>query len=99
MLQGHVDVLYHFRTRSDRLHQLRTPMRGMRVEKPDPEISRNSFDPFQQPGQSGATRRINRLPRPRFLVPEIHSIIGRVLTNQVNLLHPFTDKMTNFGLH
>src|ERR1700722_8774779 len=69
----------------------------MRVEKPHPEISGNSFYPLQQPGQSRATRGINGLAGSGFLLPKIHAIIGGILADQVNLLNTFLDKVTNLG--
>ena len=74
-------------------------MRRMGVKKPHPEIPRNPFNPFQQPGQGRTARRIDRLAGPGFLVPEIHPVISRVLANQVNFFDAFFDKMANLGLH
>src|SRR5208282_4463385 len=97
MLQWHVDIFHDFRACRYGLHQLRAPMSRVCVEKPHPKISRNLFDPLQQPCQSGPSRRVNGLAWPGLLVPEIHPIVSRILTYQVDFFDALFDEVANLG--
>ena len=64
----------------------------MRVEQAHPEIALDLLDLAQQRRERRAARRIDRLARPGFRRPQIHPVVGRVLADQVDLLHAFRDE-------
>src|ERR1700722_19644124 len=71
----------------------------MGIKKPNPEIARDTFNPFQQSGQGRPTCGINGLTWPRFLIPKIHPVVGCVLADQVNFFDTLPDKVANFAFH
>src|SRR5207247_654545 len=74
------------------LDQLVAPMRRMRVEQAHPKIARNLLDFAEQTRQRRAARGIHLLARAGLFRPEIHSVIGRILTYKTYLLHTLGDK-------
>src|ERR1700740_1348909 len=83
MLQRDVYVLRHLRIRCDRVHELVAPVRWMRVQKPDPKLAIDSSQTIEQSRQGWSTTRVDRLTRPCLGRPQIHSVIGGVLADQV----------------
>src|SRR5439155_21739035 len=96
MLQRDIDIPRDLVASSDCLNQFITPMRRMRVKKAHPEFPFNVLNFAKERGECRPAHRINRLTRTRFLRPQIHSVIRRVLADQVDLSHPFTNESANF---
>src|SRR4029077_17979910 len=69
----------------------------MRVEKPNPKLSFNGCKLIEQSDNGRTPPGISRLTRSRFLRPQIHSKVGRVLADQVDLLHPLANECAHFG--
>src|SRR5436190_16617758 len=97
VLEGHVDVPRNLIALGDRVDQFPAPMGRMGVEQPDPKIALDRLNVSEQRRKSRSPRRIDRLARPRFRLPQIHSVIGRVLADQVDLLNPFCDQRPNLS--
>src|SRR5262245_41768004 len=74
-------------------------MGRMGIEQPDPEIARDRLNPLQQSGKRGAQRGIDRLLRAGFLVPKIHPVVVRILTDEIDLLNTLRHKMTHLGFN
>ena len=74
-------------------------MRRMRVEQAHPEIARHLLDLAQQGRQREPARRIDRLARPGLLLPQIHAVVGRVLADEIDLLHALRDQRAHFRQH
>ena len=72
-------------------------MRRMGVKKSHPEVAFDLFDLAEQRRQGRAARRIDGLTWTRFFGPEIHSVVSRILADQVNLPNTFGDERPNFG--
>ena len=64
----------------------------MGVEQADPELPGNSGKGVEQGGKPRSPRRVDRLPRPGFFLPEIHPVVGGVLANEVDLFHAGGDE-------
>ncbi len=96
MLQRDIDIARDLVASSDCLNQFITPMRRMRVKKANPEFPFYLLNLAKERGERRPVRRINRLTRTCFQLPQIHSVIRRVLADQVDLSHPFTDESANF---
>src|SRR5437773_8655889 len=74
-------------------------MRRMGVKQAHPEFAFDFLNLAKQRSQCRTASGINRLPRSRFGLPQIHSVIGRVLADQIDLAHAFADERTNFRQH
>src|SRR5438094_9935055 len=96
MLQRDIDIARDLVASSDCLNQFITPMRRMRVKKAHPEFPFNVLNFAKERGECRPAHRINRLTRTCFLRPQIHSVIRRVLADQVDLSHPFNDESATF---
>ena len=97
VLQRHVDVARDLVALRDGLDQLTAPMRRMRVKQADPKIAVDrSGSRAATPASVGPRDRINRLARAGLRLPQIHSVIGRVLADQIDLLHAFRHERANF---
>ena len=55
------------------------------------------LDFAQERGESRSPGGIDRLARPRFFGPQIHSVIGRVLADQIDFANAFRDQAANFA--
>src|SRR6266568_2436268 len=71
-------------------------MRRMRIKQAHPKFTFDPLNIAKQTSESGSLRRVNRLTRSRFLPPQIHPVIGRILADQINLAHAFADESPNF---
>src|SRR5437660_11266161 len=96
MLQRDIDIARDLVAASDCLNQFITPMRRMRVKEAHPEFPFNLLNLAKERGERRPVRRINRLTRTRFHLPQIHSVVRLVLADQVDISHPFTDETANF---
>ena len=65
----------------------------MRVEQADPEIALDLLQLAQQVGQRIAARRIDQRARAGLFLPAVHAEVGRVLRNQIQLLHALGDEL------
>ena len=84
----------------NRLDQFIAPMRRMGVKQSDPEIRPRFFQSRARARPSvGPASGIDRLTRSGFFRPQIHSVIGRVLADQIDFAHSFGHKRANFGKH
>ena len=99
VLKWDVDVTSDFAALGDRFDQLVAPMRGVRVKQSHPEFTVDFLDLAQESNQRWAARGIDRLARSRFFAPQIHSVVSRVLTDQIDLTHAFRDEAANFREH
>ena len=97
VLQRDVDVARHFFAASDGRDEFVAEMGGVRVEQANPEIAVDLVDRFEQMNQRNAAAGIHELGRAGFFFPEIHSVIGRVLADEVELLHAFRDQIFDFS--
>src|SRR5207244_12149849 len=61
-----------------------------------PSDAVNLTDPRNQPRSA---IRVHRLTRSRFGLPQIHSVVRGVLTDQVDFAHSFADERTDFRQH
>src|SRR5262249_12325788 len=96
MLQRDIDVARDLVASSDCLNQFIAPMRRMRIKKAHPKFAFNLLNLAKKRSERRPLRRINRLTRTCFQLPQIHSVIRRVLADQVDLSYPFTDESANF---
>src|SRR4029453_16875276 len=71
-------------------------MRRVRVKQAHPKITFDLLNVSKQRGESPPRTGIPRLPRPRFGLPQIHSVVRSVLTDQVDFAHTFADERTDF---
>ena len=74
-------------------------MRRMRVEKSHPEIAFDIFDLAQKRRQRRPARGIDRLSRSGLFAPQIHSVIGRVLADEIDFAHTLGHESANLGQH
>src|SRR6266705_4375476 len=74
-------------------------MRRVSVEQSYPKIAVDFLDLAQYRDQRRAPRRIDWLARSGFFAPQIHSVIGGVLTDQIDLAHASCDQPANFSQH
>src|SRR5205085_1668576 len=49
--------------------------------------------------QRWPARRIDRLARPGFFSPQVHSVVSGVLTDQIDFAHAFRDQPANLRQH
>ena len=87
VLERHVDVARDLGALGDGPDQLVAPVGRVGVEQPDPEIALDLLQLAQQVGERIAPRRIDRRARPGLFLPAVHAEIGRVLRNEIELLH------------
>src|SRR5437763_12299419 len=99
MLQRDIDIARDLVASSDCLNQFITPMRRMRVKEAHPEFPFNLLNLAKERGERRPVRRINRLTWTRFHLPQIHSLVRRVLANQFDLSYPFADEHATFLLN
>ena len=74
-------------------------MRRVRVKQAHPEIAFDLLNLTEQRNQRRSPSRIHRLSRSRFRLPQIHSVVRGVLTDQVDFAHTFADERTDFRQH
>src|SRR6476646_8438647 len=71
-------------------------MRRVGVKQANPKLAFDLLNLTKQRSQRRSTSRIYRLPRPGFGLPQIHSVVRGVLTDQVDFAHTFADERTDF---
>ena len=96
VLKRDVNITGDFAAVGDCLDQLVTPMRRMRIKQPHPEIAVDLLNLSQEINQRRSAGGINRLARSGFLAPQIHSVISRVLADQIEFAHALRDESANF---
>ena len=74
-------------------------MRRVRVKQANPEFAFDLLNLTEQRDQRRSTSRIHRLTRSPFGLPQIHSVVRSVLTDQVDFAHTFADECTDFRQH
>src|SRR6476646_1119135 len=74
-------------------------MRRVGVKQANPKLAFDLLNLTKQRSQRRSTSRIYRLPRPGFGLPQIHSVVRGVLTDQVDFAHTFADERTDFRQH
>ena len=99
MLQGNIHILHHLLARRHRLNQLAAPMRRMRVEHANPKIAGNPVNLAQQRSKRLTAAGIHPARLRRLLLPAIHTVIRRILCNEINLLHPPSHKPLHLAQH
>src|SRR4029077_16736619 len=71
-------------------------MRRVRVKQANPEFAFDLLNLTEQRNQRRSASRIHWLPRPGCGLPQIHSVVRGVLTDQVDFAHTFADERTDF---
>src|SRR6202165_193605 len=71
----------------------------MRVKQSHPKFAVDFLNLAQEGRQRWTTRFINRLARALLFYPQLHSVIGRILADQIDFAPAFRDKAANFGKH
>src|SRR5437016_3019422 len=99
VLQRNIYVARDFAAFRDRLDQFIAPMRWVCIKQSHPEFALDFLDFAKQGTKRRPTRRINWLTGARFLRPQVHPIIGCVLTDQVYLTHAFLDESSDLCEH
>ena len=99
VLQRHVDVAGDLRAFGDRADELVAPVRRMGVEQADPEIALDRLQLAEQGGEGGAAGGVDRRARVGPLLPGVHAEEGRVLGNEVELLHALGHELARLGDH
>ena len=74
-------------------------MRRMRIKQTHPKIAFDLFNLAEERNQCRAARGINRLTRAGFFRPQIHSVVRRVLANQIKFTHAFCDQAADLRQH
>src|SRR6266404_21986 len=99
MLQRNIYVTRNFVAFRDRLDQFIAPMRRVCIKQAHPEFALDFLDFAKQGSKRRPTRRINWLTRARLLRPQVHPVIGCVLTDQIYLARPFLDESSDLCKH
>ena len=99
VLEGHIHISCDFRVAGDCGDQLIAPMGGMRIQQPDPKFTLDRRKLIEQANERRPEPGIHGLAWTGFFRPQIHPEIGRVLTDEVDLPHSFSDKIANFRNH
>ena len=99
VLERHIDIAGYLRIAGDSGDHVIAPVGRMGVEKTDPELARDRCQGVEQCGKSGASGFIDRLTRSGLLLPEIHSIVGGVLADEIDLLHAGSHQSLDFLHH
>ena len=97
VLERHVDVAADMSARGDAGDEFIAPMRGVRVEQPNPELAFDLVEFAQQPVKRRPARGIHLLARPGLFLPLIHAEVGGVLADEIDLLHALGDQPADFG--
>src|SRR4029077_7506530 len=71
-------------------------MRRVRVKQANPEFAFDLLNLTEQRNQRRSASRIHWLPRPGCGLPQIHSVIRGVLTDQIDFAHTFANERTDF---
>src|SRR5947207_8578274 len=87
MLQRNIDVACDFVALRDGLNQFIAPMRRVRVKQAHPEFAFDLLNLAKERGEGRSASRIDWLAGPCFRRPQIHSVIGRVLGDQVDFVY------------
>src|SRR5215472_11039467 len=74
-------------------------MGRVRVKQSHPEFAFDLLNLTKQRNERRSASRIDRLSRSDFGVPQIHSVVRGVLTDQVDFAHTFTDQGTDLRQH
>src|SRR5437764_2360231 len=74
-------------------------MRRMGIKQSHPEVALDLLDLAQKRNKRRTTFGIDGLTRARFFSPQIHSVISRVLANEIKLAHSFADEPADFRQH
>src|SRR5438094_3119409 len=96
MLQRNIDVARDLVALCNDLNQFIAPMRRVRVKQAHPKFAFDLLNLAKQRGEGRSASRIDWLAGPCFRRPQIHSVIGRVLADQVDFAHAFADERANF---
>ena len=103
MLERDIDVADHVLRLADGLDELVAPVCGVRVKQANPEISINLVKFAEERGERLALGGVDLAARVGAGIrPAVHAEVGRVLGDQVDLLHAFGDELTGFlddGFH
>src|SRR6266581_3221082 len=97
MLQRNIDVARDLVALCDGFNQFIAPMRRVRVKQAHPEFAFDLLNLPKQRCEGWSPSRIYRLAWPCFARPQIHSVIGSVLADQVNFAGAFAHQSANFG--
>jgi len=97
VLQGHVDVTGDFRAFGDGLNEVITPVGGVGIEETDPKVASDFIEGADEGGEGfafgGVDAAAGLWP---VLGPFVHSEIGGVLGDQVDLFDSGCDEVARF---
>ena len=97
VLERDVDVADHVFGLANRLNELVAPVSRVRVEQADPEVAFDLVKLAEKRGEGFALGGVDLAARVwAGLGPAIHAEIGRVLGDQIDLLHAFGNELTSF---
>src|SRR5215471_17974267 len=99
MLERNIDVASDLVALRDRVDEFVTPMGWVRIQQANPEVAIDLLNFAEKGSQCGAVCRIHWLTGAGLHCPKIHSVIRRVLTNQIDLTNAFADEPANFRQH
>src|SRR5262245_18275755 len=99
MVQGDIDVARNFVALRNGFNEFIAPMCRVRIKQAHPEVALDMLDFAKKAGKSWAACRVHWLTGSGLRRPEIHSIIGRVLADQIDLANAFANESPNFGQH
>src|SRR5438046_2612440 len=99
VMQRNIDITRNIVAVCDRLNQFIAPMRRMCIKQAHPKFAFDLLNFAKQSRKRWSTRRINWLTRARFLRPQVHPVIRRVLTDQIYLTHAFLDESSDLREH
>jgi hypothetical protein len=91
MLQGNIDVARNLVTMRDGVDEFVAPVRRVGVEKAHPEVALDLLNFAKKSGQCWAMCRVHWLTGSGLRCPQVHSVIGSVLADQIDLANAFPD--------
>src|SRR5215510_13423832 len=96
MLERNIDVASDLVALRDGLDQFVAPVGRVRVQRANPEVAIDLLNFAKKRGQCGTSCGVHWLTRAGLRCPKIHSVVRRVLTDQIDLANAFTGEPANF---